>query len=174
VVGTISPYIPESKNIAVFFGDETFPRLGKGHSNKKFKKALSTMANVLNELDVKYVYLPSYKGSNLVAAEILSRLDIPYTLVIAHPSFGSLSSTRQKLQIAEASSRADKTIMLGEDTGGNVLFDVEAATEDLIDYVTRHCNSIIIAHNNTPTEKFKKLLKGFDEESFEKQFNFTY
>ena len=169
-----NPYTPKSKNIAVFFGDEKFPKPGKGYSSKKFRKALGIVANVLNELDVRYVYLPCYKGANLIVAEILSRLEIPYTLVIAHPSFGSLSSNRQKHQIVEASSKADKTIMLGEDTGPDVMFDVEAAKEDLIEYVTRHCNSIIIAHDDKPTEKFKKLLKEFDEEAFDKRFNFIY
>ena len=150
-----NPYTPKSKNIAVFFGDEKFPKPGKGYSSKKFRKALGIVANVLNELDVRYVYLPCYKGANLIVAEILS-------------------SNRQKHQIAEASSKADKTIMLGEDTGPDVMFDVEAAKEDLIEYVTRHCNSIIIAHDDKPTEKFKKLLKEFDEEAFDKRFNFIY
>tara|TARA_R100000458_G_C8235105_1_gene215684 strand:- start:562 stop:1086 length:525 start_codon:yes stop_codon:yes gene_type:complete len=174
VADTTNSFNSKSKNVAVFFGDETFPTTSKGRSVKKFKRALGTLAQVLKELDVKYVYIPSYKGTNLIAAEVLSRLKIPYTLVIPHPSFGGVSSKRQKVRLAGASSKAHKTVMLGEDTGAELMFDVEAATTDLREYISRHCNSIIIAHGERPTKKFTKLLKGFPDDAFEKQFHFVY
>lgn len=174
VEGNTKPLQAKSKNIAVFFGDETFPRVGRGHSERKWQKAVSLLAKVLYELEVKYLYIPSYKGTNLAAAAILDRLKIPYTLIIPHPSFGGLSSTRQKLQLAEASSNAHRTIILGNDTGDDLLFDVQETYKDLVEYIERHCNSLIVAHDENPTDKFVKLLNYFDRESFKNHFSFTY
>ena len=102
------------KNIAVFFGDETFPKKGRGHSTKKFEEALLKVGNTLSQLKVSHVFLPSYKGTNIVAGLLLRDLKIPFTLVIPNPSFGNMSSIRSKLSLSLLSRAADRTIMLGE------------------------------------------------------------
>ena len=165
---------PREKNIAVLFGDETFPKSGRGRSNKHFSAAVAKLTKVLKDLNIRRVYLPSYKGTNMTAAIILTKLNIPYTLVIPHPSFGSMSTIRDKLGLAAASSSADKTIVFsGDDTSG-LVYPAQEITEDFVEYITRHCNSVIVAHSKKPTEKFLKLLSNFGENAFEKHFSFIY
>jgi len=164
------------KNIAVFFGDDSFPRKGPGHSSKKFDEALNKVGSTLKQLNVSHVFLPSYKGTNVVAGLLLKDLKIPYTLVIPHPSFGNMSSLRSKVTLALLSKQAHKTVMLGEkDSDTEIIYNIEEVTEDFVDYISKHCNSIIVAHpEKKPSQKLTKLLNRFSEDAFEKAYTFTY
>ena len=118
-----------SKNIAVFFGDETFPKKGRGRSSKKFKGAISRLATALKQLKIDYLFLPSYVGTNVAAGVLLNDLNIPYTLVIPHPNFGNMSTLRSKIALSQLSKASHKTIMLGEmGTEADVLYDIEDVT----------------------------------------------
>tara|TARA_R110000823_G_scaffold29648_3_gene85776 strand:- start:388 stop:933 length:546 start_codon:yes stop_codon:yes gene_type:complete len=164
------------KNIAVFFGDDTFPKKGRGFSTKKFEDALVKLGSTLSQLQVSHVFLPSYKGTNIVAGLILKDLKIPFTLVIPHPSFGNMSTLRSKLALAFLSKSADRTIVMGEKSdSSDIVYDIEEVTEDFVDYISKHCNSLIVAHKEGKTsKKFTKLLERFPEDAFEKAYKFTY
>ena len=164
----------KERNIAVFFGDETFPKFGRGRHNKKFATCIAKLAKVLKELEIERVFLPSYKGTNMAAALVMHQLDVPYTLVIPHPSFGSMSTIHDKLELATASKNAAKTIVFSADDSSGLMFPVEEVTTDFVEYISRHCNSVIIAHSNDPTDKFLKLLSHFKEDAFKKTFSFIY
>ena len=165
-----------SKNIAVFFGDETFPKKGRGRSSKKFNKALSRVGSALKQLEIDHIFLPSYTGTNVVAGLLLHDLKIPYTLVIPHPNFGNMSTLRSKIALAKLSKNAHKTIIMGDiGTESNVLYDIEDVTEDFVDYIEKHCNAIIIAQDEDQTTiKFQSLIDRFSDTAFEKAFSFTY
>lgn len=165
-----------SKNIAVFFGDETFPKKGRGRSAKKWRKAVNKVATVLNELNIHYAFLPSYKGANVIVGQILSSLKIPYTLVIPHPSFGSNSTTQSKVMLADLSEKADKTVVLGEEQSADSLnYNSDEITSDFVEYISKHCNSIVIAaKKDNMTEKLEKLLRKFPEKAFDKIYTMHY
>jgi len=165
-----------NRNVAVFFGDENFPKKGRGNSSKTWTKAVSKLANVLNDLEIHYAYLPSYKGANVVAGHVLQKLDIPYTLVIPHPSFGSNSTMQSKFVLAELAEKATKTVVLGEEQDPNAIkYDSEEITSDFVDYISKHCNSIVIASKKgAMTEKLEKLLRQFPEEAFKKIYTLHY
>ena len=164
------------KNIAVFFGDETFPKKGRGRSLKKWTKAVNKLATVLNELKIHYAFLPSYKGANVVAGHIFEKLEIPYTLVIPHPSFGSNSTMKSKLVLADLSERADKTVVLGEEQNADAInYNSEEITSDFVEYISKHCNSIVIAaKEGDMTEKLENLLRNFPEKAFDKIYTLHY
>jgi len=164
------------KNIAVFFGDDTFPKKGRGRSTKKFEEALSRVGHTLQHLNITHLFLPSYKGTNVVAGLLLKKLEIPYTLVIPHPSFGNMSSLRSKVTLSLLSKAAERTIILGDTSSDtDILYDIESVTDDFVDYISKHCNAIIVAHSEDMlTSKFSKLIDRFPEDTFEKAYKFTY
>ena len=53
--------------MAVFLGDENFPRRGRGRSLKRFVDAVTNVARVLGDLKLNHVYIPTYKGTNFIA-----------------------------------------------------------------------------------------------------------
>tara|TARA_R110000765_G_scaffold391844_1_gene484827 strand:- start:6039 stop:6542 length:504 start_codon:yes stop_codon:yes gene_type:complete len=165
-----------NKNVAVFFGDENFPKKGRGNSSKKWTKAVNKLATVLHDLQIHYAYLPSYKGANVVAGHVLDKLDIPYTLVIPHPSFGSNSTMKSKIVLADLSEKANKTVVLGEEQDPDAIkYNSEEITSDFVDYISKHCNSIVIASKKgAMTEKLEKLLRQFPEEAFKKIYTVHY
>lgn len=165
-----------SKNIAVFFGDETFPKKGRGRSSKEWEASVGRLANVLKELDIHHAYLPSYKGTNIIAGHIFKKLGIPYTLVIPHPSFGSNSTIRSKAKLAEVALMADKTIAFGDkEDDSDLILNISEVKEDFVDYIRKHCNSIIIASDKKGmTKKLERLLREFPEDAFTQIFTTHY
>jgi len=94
------------------FGEETFPKHGKGFSTTKRQRALSTITGCLAELRPELVYMIPTVGTCLEFLALLNILNFPYILVIPYRDFISIPSPEYKLLIKQATVDAKNIIIL--------------------------------------------------------------
>jgi hypothetical protein len=94
------------------FGEEAFPRHGKGFSKAKRQRALSNITGCLAELRPELVYMIPTTGTCLEFLALLNILNFPYILVIPYRDFISIPSPEYKLLIKQATIDAKNIIVL--------------------------------------------------------------
>jgi hypothetical protein len=131
------------QKILGIFGEEAFPRIGKGYSVKKRNKALSRLTGCLAEVFPDLVYMVPTKGVCLEYLAIINLLNIPYILVVPNKDFVSIPLPEYKVLIKQSCLDAKNVIVL--DTL-NPFKGKPNTKEEAIKYVMQVSHKILIAH----------------------------
>jgi len=143
-----------TKSLAVF-GDELFPRVGKGLSTKKRKEALFVVTEVLKHTKPELVYLMPTKGTNVAIPPICNELDIPYILVSPYKEFytevpedffisGSMKKCKSFITISESNPDTDE--------------EREVLHQEATDFCANTALATLFIHSAKPTTKFINFM----------------
>ena len=100
------------QKILGIFGEESFPRHGRGYSTAKRQRALNNITGCLAELRPELVYLIPTKGTCLEFLALLNILNFPYILVVPYKDFVSIASPEYRLLVKQATLDAKNIIVL--------------------------------------------------------------
>ena len=136
------------------FGEESFPRLGKGYAKKKRQTALSRLTGCMVEPNPELVYMIPTIGTCLEFLALLNVLNCPYILVIPYKDFVSIPSPEYRLLVNQACLDAKNIIVLDTlNPFKGKPHNVEAA----IKYIMKVSDRILVV--NSPEGEDSKHIK---------------
>tara|TARA_R100000458_G_scaffold44894_1_gene43002 strand:+ start:89 stop:601 length:513 start_codon:yes stop_codon:yes gene_type:complete len=147
----------QRQKILGIFGEETFPKLGKGYSTKKRGIAIKKIMHLIEHLGANLVYMIPTEGVCHEMLAIFNMMEIPYILVVPHRDFMHIANPKYKALIHQACMDAKNVIVMDESdeiSKKNILMD------EAIKFVYDNSNKILSIKSNT--KKNSNLLNQVD------------
>jgi sulfopyruvate decarboxylase TPP-binding subunit len=143
-----------TKSLAVF-GDELFPKEGKGMSTKKREEALFMVTEVFKHTKPELVYLMPSKGTNATIPFICHQLKIPY--IIVTPYKGFYNELRSERFIGNALAKC-KSFIVVSDSDPQTDKERMSLIKEATDFCAHTALASIFIHSARPTSKFLNFM----------------
>jgi hypothetical protein len=150
------------RKILAVFGDESFPRLGKGSLPKRRQTASDNIISFFRSIGPEIVYMIPTPGTCAYACIVCSLLKIPFVLVSPFPGYFDGMNSKDKDIMEEAVSAAKTVIILNENP-----IDRKKAWEEAVEFLSSVTNVIAFLYNRKGPKSYQKFM---DEYNF-KYFN---
>jgi len=147
----------QREKILGVFGEETFPKLGKGYSTKKRGIALKKIMHLLEHLKANLIYMIPTEGVCHEMLAILNMIEVPYILVVPHKDFMHVADPKYKAMIHQACMDAKNVIVMNE---SDEISQKNTLMDEAIRFIDDNSSKILSIQANT--SKKSNLLSQVD------------
>lgn len=146
-----------SNKIMSIFGDEFFPKWGKGMSSTKREKAVNYVIDFLKKTRPDLVYVMPTKGTASIIPLICMAAKIPFILVSPFPGFYNGVTKLDKVCIQHAMDKAKSFIVIydGEPT------DISHADEiwkETVQFMSNVSDAIVFMYSENTGDEYKIFM----------------
>ena len=146
------------KRVLSVFGDEFFPKFGKGMSNSKREKAQDNVLDFFKATGPELVYIMPTAGTCSYVAVLCGALDIPYIMVSPHPNFYDTVKINDKVCIRKAMDSA-KSFVLLDDAIPATREKSKALYEDSVDFLCKVSDAIVFLYSEETSRDYKAFME---------------
>ena len=145
------------KRVLSVFGDEFFPKFGRGMSASKRLRAQDAILEFFKTTRPELVYIMPTQGTCSFVAVLCATLDIPYILVSPHPHFYDKVKIDDKVFIRKAINSA-KSFVLLDDTVPPTIEESDALYRDSIDFLCKVSSAVVFLYSEGTSQDFKAFM----------------
>ena len=152
-----------TEKILTVFGDEFFPKIGTGTSQKRRQLCANNVFGFLNSVKPDLVYIIPTAGTCVYVAMVCSLIKIPYILISPYPGFFDLLNNADKECMVRALDGAKSVIIINEEEQ----VDKAAAWEEALEFATGVSHAIAFLHSKNTSKEYLKFMNEYSEKYFE-------
>lgn len=145
------------KRVLSVFGDEFFPKFGKGMSTRKRQKAQDKIMEFFKTTKPDLVYIMPTEGTCSFVAVLCGALNIPYIMVSPHPSFYDQVKINDKVCIRQAMEGAKSFVLLDDDVPDTREESV-ARYDASVEFLCKVSSAIVFFYSKETSREYKSFM----------------
>lgn len=145
------------RKVLSVFGDEFFPKFGKGMSDRKREKAQSLIMEFFQNTAPELVYIMPTAGTCSYVAVLCAALKIPYIMIAPHPHFYDKVKINDKVCIKKAMEEAKSFILLNEKAPDDIEESLKLY-KDSVDFMCGVSEAIVFFYSKQTTQEYKAFM----------------